>query len=136
MARIASDIKRLQRLASLITMATETCFSETKIFCVSWGYYSDKYHFSLSSENLKCNDNPFLHSALDIDFSVAESDSASCVSQTINILNLRIDEIIKALNRIERKDIKTYDYDSDIFGFLVIKSSTLMFKQIVGNLKA
>lgn len=132
MATIANDLKKIQRILSLIVRAIERCFDKPDILYAECGYSYGVYSMKLSANII--ND-----SVLDIGFDVdiENENSKKCITiffgEVSNAIGKAIDEIDAEEKKIS-KDIKEYG-ESYSESVIVQQSSILMFKQIFSSLK-
>lgn len=128
MAKITNDLKRIQRISSVITRAIESCFLNADISCLLCKFEYEAFTFELSSTI-------FDYSEINID--VSDKSSDKCMSRSIKQLLDQINKIIKDLEADEkelRKDLKKHGQTFSESP-AVILSSVKMFKQIIESIK-
>ncbi|MDF1763340.1 MAG: hypothetical protein P1U57_08025 [Oleibacter sp.] len=128
MAKITDDLKRIQRISSVITRALERCFSNADISYLSYKFEQGEFTFELSST---------IFDSTKISVDVTDKNSEKCMSNSIRQLLTEINKIIKDLENNEkelRRDIKKYGV---VFSesSAVTLSSVQMFKQIIVSIK-
>tara|TARA_R110001592_G_C13179697_1_gene750719 strand:- start:3087 stop:3467 length:381 start_codon:yes stop_codon:yes gene_type:complete len=121
MAKITDDIKRIQRISSIITRAVESCFPNAEISCLSCKFVYEEFTFELSST---------IFDFTNINVDISDKSSEKCMSRSIKKILGEINNIIKNLEADEkqlRRGLKKYEQ-----GFsespAVILSSVQMFK--------
>lgn len=128
MAKITNDLKRMQRISSVITRAVERCFSIAEISCLSCKFEYGEFAFKLSSTVFDCSD---------INVDISDKSSEKCMSRSIKKILDQVNKIIKELEADEkelRRDIKKYG-EAYSESPAVTLSSVQMFKQIIESIK-
>ena len=132
MAAIANDLKKIQRVLSLIVRAIERCFDSPEVLYAECGYSDGVYTMTLTA-------NIFNDSVLDIDFDVdVENESSKkCITIFFREISNAIGKAVVQIDAEEKKiakDIKEYG-ESYSESVVVQLSSILMFEQILSSLK-
>lgn len=128
MAKITNDLKRIQRISSIVARAIESCFSNAEISCLLCKFEHEEFTFELSST---------IFDYKDINIDVSDKRSEKCMSRSIKQLLDQIDKIIKDLEGNEkelRRDLKKYR-QAFSESPAVILSSVQIFKQIIESIK-
>jgi hypothetical protein len=128
MAKITNDLKRIQRISSVITRAVERCFSDAEITYLSCKFEYGEFTFELSST---------IFDFTDISVDVTDKSSEKCMTRSIKELLTAINNIIKGLEADEKElrlDLKKYGQRFSESPAVTL-SSVLMFKQIVESIK-
>ncbi|HAV1574374.1 hypothetical protein [Vibrio parahaemolyticus] len=128
MASIINDLKRIQRVTSVVTRATERCFYNAEVSRVTCEYSGSEFTLKLSATVLE-------HYDLDADICCVSADK--CASMFIESILNSVERIIRRLEKEEeefRSDVKEYGeaFSESPAAYL---SSALMFKQIVSGIK-
>lgn len=128
MASIINDLKRIQRVSSVVTRATERCFPNAEVSRVMCEYSDGEFSIDLSATVLDYHD---------IDADICCVNAEKCTSMFIESILNSVDRIIRRLETKEkefRSDLKEYGeaFSESPAAHL---SSALMFKQIVTGIK-
>ncbi|WP_172587482.1 hypothetical protein [Shewanella xiamenensis] len=129
MASIINDLKRIQRVVSVVTRATERCFHNTDVSLVTCKYSSGEFTMELSANVLE-------YYYLDAHICCASADK--CASMFIASILNSVDRIISKLEKEEKEfriDVKKYGeaFSESPAAYL---SSAFMFKQIITGIKS
>ncbi|WP_105171104.1 hypothetical protein [Pseudoalteromonas sp. T1lg24] len=128
MAKITNDLKRIQRISSVITRAIENCFSNAEISCLLCKFEYEEFTFELTST---------IFDYTEINIDVSDKSSEKCMSRSIKQL---LDQINKIINNLEsdekelRRDLKKYG-QAFSESPAVLLSSIQMFKQIIESIR-
>ena len=128
MASIINDIKRIQRVASVVTRAAERCFHNTEISRVTSEYSGSEFTLGLSVTVLDY---------YDLDADICCVSASECASMFIESILNSVERIIIKLEEEEKEfqsDINEYGeaFSESPAAYL---SSALMFKQIISGIK-
>lgn len=132
MAAIANDLKKIQRVLSLIVRAIERCFDKPEVLYAECGYSDGVYSIRVLA-------NIFNDSVLDIDFDidVENESSKKCITIFFREISSSISKAVDKIDAEEKrisKDVKEYgeSYNESV---VVQQSSLLMFEQIFSSLR-
>lgn len=128
MASVISDLKRIQRVSSVVTRATERCFPRAEVSRVMCEYSDSEFAIELSATVLEYHD---------LNAEICSASAEKCTSIFIESILNSIDSIISVLEKEEnefRSDIKEYG-EAFTESPAVHLTSALMFKQIISGVK-
>ncbi|EGR1127005.1 hypothetical protein ACS0KN_002528 [Vibrio cholerae] len=128
MASIISDLKRIQRVSSVVTRATERCFPSVEFSRVTCEYSDGEFSIELSARVFDYHD---------LDADICSVSAEKCTSMFVESILNSVDRIIRRLEKEEdefRNDIREYGeaFSESPAAHL---SSALMFKQILTGIK-
>ncbi|AUI88892.1 hypothetical protein BS333_21190 (plasmid) [Vibrio azureus] len=129
MASIISDLKRIQRVSSVVTRATERCFPSAQVSRVMCEYSDGEFSIELSATVLDYHD---------IDVDICCVNAEKCTSMFIDSILNSVDRVIRRLEKEEKEfqsDLKEYG-EAFSESPAAQLSSALMYKQIVAGIKS
>lgn len=129
MVSIINDLKRIQRVSSVVTRATERCFPNVELSLITCGYSGGEFSIEMSATVLDYHD---------LDADICSVTAEKCISMFVESILNSIDRIIKRLEKEEkefRSDIKEYG-KAFSESPAVYLSSALMFKKIIMGIKS
>jgi hypothetical protein len=128
MAKITNNLKRVQKTLSLIVRAVEFCFDKPVISKVLCLYQNEQFSIEL---------NALIFSDWYLDIELESEDIHSCIEALIYKVMNSTNKIIEKLTKEEAlyaSEIKKYGKPFSESPAIKL-STTLMFKQIVGNIR-
>jgi hypothetical protein len=128
MSSIIRDLKKIQRIISIVVRAAERCFQNAEVTYLECTYEKSEF-------TLKLNIDLFKFEYIEVE--VSSDDANYCIEQFLRGIRMTMHRIIKELKDKEfeiKSDIKKYDQSFSDSPLLYL-SSAVMFNQVINNIK-
>ncbi|WP_028304668.1 hypothetical protein [Oceanospirillum maris] len=128
MASIVNDLKKIQRVSSVVIRAIERCFQNFDISLVSSEYSYGEFTIKLDVR---------VFDGYEIDADLCNKNAKDCARLFINRVIKCSDDMINGLDKEEKRYRREVDEYRDSYtdASPISLSSALMFKQIIENIK-